>query len=70
MLLTNLLGGIAAVNCITPLAGFFSPWLTDAITTAISAPAFEMYFIAAVPLGGTQLPRSPVAPHHLRYHMG
>ena len=58
MLPTNLLGGvsaaagIAAVNCIANLAGFFSPWLIGAITTATGSPASGMYFIAAVLLGG------------------
>ncbi|WP_312757730.1 MFS transporter [Pantoea brenneri] len=58
MLPTNLLGGvsaaagIAAVNCIANLAGFFSPWLIGAITTATGSPATGMYFIAAVLLGG------------------
>ncbi|WP_192073025.1 MFS transporter (plasmid) [Pantoea agglomerans] len=58
MLPTNLLGGvsaaagIAAVNCIANLAGFFSPWLIGTITTATGTPASGMYFIAAVLLGG------------------
>ena len=58
MLPTNLLGGvsaaagIAAVNCIANLAGFFSPWLIGSITTATGSPASGMYFIAAVLLLG------------------
>lgn len=58
MLPTNLLGGvsaaagIAAVNCIANLAGFFSPWLIGSITTTTGSPASGMYFIAAVLLLG------------------
>lgn len=58
MLPTNLLGGvsaaagIAAVNCIANLAGFFSPWLIGSITTLTGSPASGMYFIAAVLLLG------------------
>jgi len=58
MLPTNLLGGvsaaagIAAVNCIANLAGFFSPWLIGGITTLTGSPASGMYFIAAVLLLG------------------
>lgn len=58
MLPTNLLGGIsaaagiAAVNCIANLAGFFSPWLIGSITTRTGSPASGMYFIATVLLLG------------------
>lgn len=58
MLPTNLLGGvsaaagIAAVNCLANLAGFFSPWLIGFITTRAGSPAMGMYFISAVLLFG------------------